>query len=63
MQVKAVNYFESIYNLGETNLICWSTGATDPILAKTKKYYYKISLTNFLNFFLIPGSCSIIVCF
>ena len=43
MQVKAVNYFESIYNLGETNLICWSTGATDPILAKTKKYYYKIS--------------------
>ena len=22
---------------GETNLICWSMGATDPILAKTSK--------------------------
>ena len=26
-----------VISLGETNLICWFTGATDPILAKTKK--------------------------
>ena len=25
--------------LGENNLICWSTGATNPILGNTKKYY------------------------
>ena len=47
MQVKAVNYFESIYNLGETNLICWSTGATDPILGKTKNIITKLVLLTF----------------
>ena len=33
--------------LGETKLICWSKGPTDPILSKNKTRYYKI-LTNWI---------------
>ena len=37
----------SSVQLGETKLICWSTGRTDP--AKSKKQYYKI-IANWLLF-------------
>ena len=37
--------------LCETNLICWSTGATNPILAKTKKFFTNFGLLTFLKFF------------
>ena len=29
-----------VTTLGDTYLICWPTGSTDPILTKTKKQYY-----------------------
>ena len=34
--------------LGETNLICWSTGATDRILSKNKK-----NITKFFFYFMV----------
>ena len=34
-------------NLGETKLICWSAGPTDPILSKNKKRI----LQNLVNWF------------
>ena len=42
--------------LGETKLICWSTGPTDPILSKNKK----LILQNFVQLAFFK---SIIFCF
>ena len=36
-------------NLGETKLICWSAGPTDPILSKNKKRI----LQNLVNWFFL----------
>ena len=35
--VIVVQFSISFHELGETKLICWSTGPTDPILIKSKK--------------------------
>ena len=37
--------------LGETKLICWSTGPTDPILSKNKKNNIKFRPTGYYHFF------------
>ena len=35
MQELVADFF---FYLGDTKLICWSTGPTDPILSKSRKY-------------------------
>ena len=54
--VIVVQFSISFHELGETKLICWSTGPTDPILIKSKQ----IILQTFGQLFLF---WSIIFCF
>ena len=44
--------FSNIYYLGEIDLICWSTGASDPILNKNKKILRNFGLLVFFYFIL-----------
>ena len=37
MQIKSLGLCKTKCHLGETELICWSTGPTGPILSKNKK--------------------------